>query len=109
MSMEIQNKPYERNDYGVPSPASRENREAGEKQASQTCTTNTDKPDSEIGQLKQKKLEIEKKLQAASGDDKKIARLEKDLARVQNELNRKDNDGYRRQNSSVQNHVNVLL
>ncbi len=65
------------------------------------CVTNTDKVDREIKKLKEKKQQLEQKIQSASGDEKKIRELEKKLAQVENELSQKDNDTYRRQNASV--------
>ncbi len=62
------------------------------------CVTNTDKVDREIKKLKEKKQQLEQKIQSASGDEKKIRELEKKLAQVENQ---KDNDTYRRQNASV--------
>ena len=65
------------------------------------CVTNTDKVDREIKKLKEKKQQLEQKIQSASGDEKKIRELEKKLAQVENELSQKDNDTYRRQNAAV--------
>ena len=65
------------------------------------CVTNTDKVDREIEKLKEKKQQLERQIQSASGDEKKIRELEKKLAQVENELSMKDNDTYRRQNASV--------
>ena len=65
------------------------------------CVANTDKVDREIKKLKEKKQQLEKQIQSASGDEKKIRELEKKLAQVENELSQKDNDTYRRQNAAV--------
>ena len=65
------------------------------------CVANTDKVDREIKKLKEEKQQLERQIQSASGDEKKIRELEKKLAQVENELSQKDNDTYRRQNASV--------
>lgn len=61
------------------------------------CTANTDKVDREIQRLKEKKQQLERQIQAASGDEKKVQALEKQLAQVNLALSQKDNDMYRRQ------------
>lgn len=68
---------------------------------SEECTTNTDKVDREIEKLKEEKKQLEQKISAASGDDKKVAELKKRLEQIENELSQKDNDTYRRQNSTT--------
>lgn len=63
------------------------------------CVGNTDKVDREIKKLKEKKQELERQIQTASGDEKKIRELEKKLAQVEQELSQKDNDTYRKQHT----------
>ncbi|MDE6760943.1 MAG: hypothetical protein K2J90_09740 [Lachnospiraceae bacterium] len=78
------------------------------------CVANTDKVDREIKKLKEKKQQLEKQIQSASGgemssgypampfgdkDERKIQNLEKQLVQVENELRQKDNDIYRRSHS----------
>ncbi len=78
------------------------------------CVVNTDKVDREIKKLKEKKQQLEKQIQSASGgemssgypampfgdkDERKIWNLEKQLVQVENELRQKDNDIYRRSHS----------
>ncbi len=65
------------------------------------CVANTDKVDAEIRKMKEKKQQLERQIQSASGDEEKIRNLEKKLAQIENELRRKDNDTYRRQNAFV--------
>ena len=65
----------------------------------EVCVGNTDKVDREIKKLKDKKQELERQIQSASGDEKKIRELEKKLAQVEQELSQKDNDTYRKQHS----------
>lgn len=69
--------------------------------SAEKCVTNTDEVDREIEKLKEKKQQLERQIQSAYGDEKKIRELEKKLAQVESELSRKDNDTYRRQNASV--------
>ncbi len=57
----------------------------------------TDKVDSEIRQLKNKKAQLEQQLNAVSEDAEKAAEIEKKIAEVESELRRKDNDTYRKQ------------
>lgn len=57
------------------------------------CTTNTDKVDREIRELREKKKELEQKLARSDGpEDKK--RLETQLQQTERELQMKDNDSY---------------
>lgn len=70
-------------------------------QDAKKCTTNTDKVEQEIRNLKEKRQLLEQQIKAASGDEKKVRELEQKLAQVVSELSRKDNDTYRRQNASV--------
>ncbi len=65
------------------------------------CITNTDKVDQEIENLKEKKQQLEKQIQSASGNEKKVRELERKLAGIESELSRKDNDTYRRQNAKI--------
>lgn len=74
--------------------------EKAEKSA-ERCTTNTDKVDGEIKQLKEKQRRLEQQIRSASGDKKRVRELEKKLEQVQSELSRKNNDTYRRQNALV--------
>lgn len=68
---------------------------------SEECTVNTDKVDREIEKLKEKKEQLLKQLQSASGDEEKMKELKRQLSGVENELNQKNNDTYRRQNAEV--------
>ena len=65
------------------------------------CTTNTDKVDREIENLKRQKQQLEQQIKAASGDEEKTKELEKKLAQVESELSQKDNDTYRRQHAVI--------
>lgn len=65
------------------------------------CTTNTDKVDREIKQLKEEKRLLEQQIKMASGNPQKIMELQKKLSMIEQELHQKDNDIYRRQNASV--------
>lgn len=59
------------------------------------CTTNTDKVDREIRELRKKKKELEQKLARSDGPEEK-KRLETQLQQTERELQMKDNDSYRR-------------
>lgn len=62
------------------------------------CTGSTDKVDREIEQLKNKKKELEQRINTESDEDK-IKDLEQQLAQVERELQQKDTDTYRRQHT----------
>lgn len=64
------------------------------------CTTNTDRVDWELEQLREKREELEQQLRGA-GSPEQAERLNKQLAQVENELRQKDNDSYRRQQAVV--------
>lgn len=64
------------------------------------CTTNTDKVDREIEDLKEKKEQLEQQIRATE-DPKKLEKLEHQLDQVESELRRKNNDTYRRQNAVI--------
>jgi len=66
---------------------------------SESTTTDTDKVDKEIEQLKEKKARLEQEIRTVEDDQKK--RLEQELHQVEAELAQKDNDNYRRQNAVV--------
>lgn len=68
-------------------------------QPEEKCTGSTDKADREIEKLKEKKKQLEQRIHAASGDERKTAELRRELAQVESELSRKDNDTYRRQHT----------
>ena len=57
------------------------------------CTTNTDKVDREIRELRKKKKELEQKLARSDGPEEK-KRLETQLQQTERELQMKDNDSY---------------
>lgn len=65
------------------------------------CTTNTDRVDREIKNLKNAKIQLEQQIKAASEDEQKVKELEKKLRQVESELSQKDNDTYRRQNAEI--------
>ena len=62
------------------------------------CVGNTDEVDREIRKLKEKKKELEQRINTET-DEAKIRELEKKLGQVERELSEKDNDNYRRQHS----------
>ncbi len=72
-------------------------------QAKERCTGSTDKVDSEIKSLKEKKQQLEQQIRSAYGDERRVRNLEKILAQTENELSRKDNHAYRRAHSEYKN------
>ena len=66
------------------------------------CIGSTDEVDREIRKLKEKKEQLEAKLDRET-DETKRESLERQLAQVDNELRQKDNDAYRRQHSKFIN------
>lgn len=66
----------------------------------ETCTTNTDRVDRELEQLRSSAEELEQQL-AAETDEGRAQELERRLASVESELAQKDNDAYRRQNAVI--------
>lgn len=66
------------------------------------CTGNTDAVDREIRKLKEKREELEARLNRETDETKREA-LERQLAQVENELRQKDNDAYRRRHSTFTN------
>lgn len=67
----------------------------------ETCTSNTDRVDAEVKQLRQEKEQLMQQLRGASGDEKKEAALKQKITRIDVELRMKDNDTYRRQNMDI--------
>lgn len=65
----------------------------------ETCTTDTDKVDTEIRNLRREKEQLMQQIRKAAGDEKKEAALKEKIARIDIELRLKDNDTYRRQNA----------
>lgn len=63
------------------------------------CTGDTNQVDREIKELKEKKQQLERQVQLASGDGEKVKELQRKLAQVEMELSQKDNDTYRRQHT----------
>ena len=80
---------------GVPGGGARVSGERPEKP--ETCTSNTDRVDAEVKQLRQEK----EQLRGASGDEKREAALKQKITRIDVELRMKDNDTYRRQNMDI--------
>lgn len=70
---------------------------AGEK--GERCICSTDQVDREIEKLKEKKEDLEKKLNTET-DDKKVDNLQRQLEQVERELMEKDNDSYRKQHAT---------
>ena len=66
----------------------------------ETCTVNTDQVDREIKKLKEKRKELQQRIQREQDPDKK-RQLEKQLSQIESELKRKDNDNYRKQHMKV--------
>lgn len=67
----------------------------------ETCTSNTDRVDAEVKQLRQEKEQLMQQLRGASGDEKREAALKQKITRIDVELRMKDNDTYRRQNMDI--------
>lgn len=65
------------------------------------CTSNTDRVDAEVKQLRQEKEQLMQQLRGASGDEKREAALKQKITRIDVELRMKDNDTYRRQNMDI--------
>ena len=63
-------------------------------------TTNTDRVDRELEQLRKKAEELQQQAQRAA-DPRQAQQLERQLQQVQNELRQKDNDAYRRQHAVI--------
>ena len=63
------------------------------------CICSTDQVDREIEKLKEKKEDLEKKLNTET-DDKKVDNLQRQLEQVERELMEKDNDSYRKQHAT---------
>ena len=87
----------ERRASGSPEGAEEKRASASPEKSEKTeeCTTNTDKVDREIRELRKKKKELEQKL-ARSDDPEEKKRLETQLQQTERELQMKDNDSYRR-------------
>lgn len=79
--------------------AKAEDKVSSDPKKSESTTTDTDKVDREIEELKEKKARLEQEIRTAEDDQKK--RLEQELRQVEAELAQKDNDNYRRQNAVV--------
>lgn len=73
------------------------------KDKSESCTCNTDKVDSELRRLREKREQLEQKLRTAEGEN--AERLEKQLKSIESELALKDNDNYRRQQAEFNSPV----
>lgn len=67
----------------------------------ETCTSNTDRVDAEVKQLRQEKEQLMQQLRGAAGDEKREAALKQKITRIDVELRMKDNDTYRRQNMDI--------
>lgn len=67
----------------------------------ETCTSNTDRVDAEVKQLRQEKEQLMQQLRGVSGDEKREAALKQKITRIDVELRMKDNDTYRRQNMDI--------
>ena len=63
-------------------------------------TTNTDRVDRELEQLRKKAEELQQQYQRAAGPQQ-AQQLHKQLQQVENELRQKDNDAYRRQHAVI--------
>ena len=63
-------------------------------------TTNTDRVDRELEQLRKKAEELQQQYQRAA-DPQQARQLQKQLQQVENELRQKDNDAYRRQHAVI--------
>ena len=63
------------------------------------CICSTDQVDREIEKLKEKKGDLEKKLNTET-DEKKVDNLQRQLEQVERELLEKDNDSYRKQHAT---------
>ena len=87
----------ERRASGSPEGAEEKRASASPEKSEKTeeCTTNTDKVDREIRELRKKKKELEQKLARSDGPEEK-KRLETQLQQTERELQMKDNDSYRR-------------
>lgn len=84
---------------GVPGGGARVSGERPEKP--ETCTSNTDRVDAEVKQLRKEKEQLMQQLRGASGDEKREAALKQKITRIDVELRMKDNDTYRRQNMDI--------
>lgn len=71
----------------------------GPAQKAERCTGDTGAVDREIEQLKQKRAELERQLDAET-DGARAQELKRKLAQVEAELRQKDNDGYRRRHTT---------
>ena len=74
--------------------------ESDKKDKGTLCTTNTDRVDSEISKLKEKRIQLEKRLQGTPADENQLEDLKKELSQLEAELSEKDNDAYRKQNAT---------
>ncbi len=74
--------------------------ESDKKDKGTLCTTNTDRVDSEIKKLKEKRTQLEKRLQGTPADENQLEDLKKELSQLEAELSAKDNDAYRKQNAT---------
>lgn len=82
----------------APAGGPKENSKADDKEA--RCTTNTDRVDREIEQLREEQRQLQQQLRAAA-DSPQAASLEQRLTQVERELQQKDNDAYRRQHAVI--------
>lgn len=81
-----------------PPKAKAENGAAPENKA-KSCTTNTDRVDREIEQLKKEREQLVQQLRTASAGEN--ASLQRRLEQVERELSQKDNDAYRRSHAVI--------
>lgn len=65
----------------------------------------TDKVDSEIQKLKNKKAQLEQKISSTANPN---ADLQNQLAQIENELRKKDNDTYRKAHAQVFNGIDIM-
>ncbi len=72
---------------------------SGDKKHDLRCSVNTDKVDTEIKKLKEKKQQIEQKIKRTVDEDK-CKELKKQLSQIESELSAKDNDAYRKRHAA---------
>ena len=73
-----------------------------EEKSKTKTTISTDEVDSEIEELKSKRLELKKSLQLSYDEN-----LQKQLNQIENELKLKDNDEYRKQHSKIISGIDI--
>ena len=98
----VKNQNYQNyNDIPKKIEKSSENESVEEKSKTKT-TISTDEVDSEIKELKSKRLELKKSLQLSYDEN-----LQKKLNQIENELKLKDNDEYRKQHSKIISGIDI--